>query len=314
MERNDDVTEVAQTRKPNKALRIVIVLLTVIILAGAGVLGARELSRMNSARGSLDLAIEKLSAAEPVVLQVDNAVRSEVASAVVPAAEDGLIAAEKAIGDLNEALAQLDVAQSGLSDSDATLAAAVREAIVARIAMLTEAKVVLAADSRAGTVVDPAHQAWALAGEAATLTVNAAAEYNKHTKAGVEGSTKLSNQATVKLKLARSLLETVTAGFPEADMAPYVSYIDGRLKLLDSSRKIDSQWLANKIEDANKLLDAYNAEEQKVVDQAKALTSTPAGTIADAYELLTKDAITRYFKARDEARSADEAVKAAAAS
>lgn len=313
MERNDDVIEAARSRKPNRALKITLVLLAMAILVAAGVFGALELSHMNSARGSLDLAIEKLSAAEPVVLQIDNAVRSEVTSAVVPAAIDGLAAAEKTIGDLDDALAQLDEAQPGLSDADETVAAAVRDAVIARKAMLAEAQVVLAADSRAGTVVDPAHQAWTLAGEAATLTVNAAAEYNKHTKAGVEGSTKLSNEATAKLKSARSLLETVTAGFPEAEMAPYVSYIDARLKLLDSSRKIDATWLANKIVDANKLLDAYNAEEQKVVNQAKALTTTPAGAIADAYELLTKDAITRYFKARDEARVADEAVKAAAA-
>ena len=314
MERNDDVIEAAKPRKPSKALKITLILVAVAVLVAGGVFGALELSSMSSARDGLDRAIEKLSAVEPVVLQVDNAVRSEVTSAVVPAAEDGLVAAEKAISDLDEALAQLDEAQPGLSDSDAPLAAAVRDAVVARKAMLVEAQTVLAADALAGAVVDPAHEAWDLAGEAATLTVNAAAEYNKHTKAGVEGSTKLSNEATAKLKAARSLLETVTAGFPEADMAPHVSYIDARLKLLDSSRKIDSTWLANKIEDANKLLDAYNAEEQKVVNQAKALTATPAGAIADAYELLTKDAITRYFKARDEARTADEAVKAAAAS
>lgn len=313
MELDTDVIEPKPARKPKKTLRTVIIVLALIAFVAVGAIAARELSKTSNARGKLNSAIEKLSAAEPAVLQVDNAVRSEVTSEVVPAAQEAMTAADEATAELEEALELLADADAGLSDADVALASAVRDATEARLAMMAEAKTVLEADTRAGSVVDAAHQAWDLAAEAATLTINAAAEYNKHTKAGVQASTKLSNDATAKLTSARSLLETVTAGFAEADMAPFISYIDARMKLLDSSRKIDSTWLADKIEDANKLLDAYNAEEKKVVAQAQALKTTPAGAIADAYEALTKDSIERYFTARDEARAADEAVKAAAA-
>lgn len=312
MELDDGVTSEVPSRTPRKALRTVLVVVALVVVALAGELVAGQLSRSSGARDKLDRAIEKLSAAEPIVLQVDAAVRSEIASSVVPAATDALTAADGAKSDLDAALVLLDEALPELSNGDAVLASAVRQAIVARRQMLAEAKTVLAADARAGAVLDASHEAWALAAEAGTLTVNAAAEYNKHTKAGVQASTKLSNDATAKLKTARSLLETVTAGFSEADMSPYRAYIDARLRLLYSSRKIDSTWLAGKIEDANRLLDAYNAEEKKVVAQAKALTTTPAGELANAYEALTKDAIARYFDARDAARAADEQVKAAA--
>lgn len=315
MELDDGVTAEATAeapRKPRKALRIVAVLLAVALVATGGVLVAGQFNRTNRARNDLNAAIERLSAVEPAVLQVDNAVRSEIASSVVPAATDAMTAAEGASKRLDEAVVLLDKAAPGLSNGDATLAAAVRAAVTARQTMLKESLLVLGVDVRAGGVLDSAHSAWTLASEAGTLTVNAAAEYNKHTKAGVEASTKFSNQATEKLKAARSLLETVTAGFPEAKMDPYTTYISARLKLLDSSRKIDATWLAGKVEDANKLLDAYNAEEAKVVSQAKALKTTPAGELANAYETLTKDAITRYFEARDAARVADDRVKAAA--
>ncbi len=300
-------------RRPRTALRIALVLVAIAIVAGAAFVAVGQFSRTSSARSDLDRAIEKLSAAEPAILQVDNAVRSEITSSVVPAATDAVAAARTATAQLDEALALLDKAAPGLGNGDAQLASAVRQAVTTRKSMLTEAGTVLAADVRAGAVVDAAHDAWTLAAEAGTLTVNAAAEYNKHTKAGVEASTKLSNEATAKLTSARSMLETVSAGFAEADMSPYTSYIDARLKLLDSSRKIDSTWLAGKVADANTLLDAYNAEEKKVVAQATALTTTPAGALADAYGVLTKDAISRYFNARDAARAADELVKAAAA-
>ncbi len=313
MELDDGVTAPDAPRKPRRALRIALWVLAIAIVAVAAFVGVGQLSRTSSARGNLDNAIEKLSAAEPGVLQIDNAMRSEITSALVPAATDALAASEGVSDDLNDALSYLDEAASGLTDSDAVLATAVRDAVLARKSMLAEADIVLKADARAGLVLDAAREAWTLAAEAGTLTVNAAAEYNKHTKAGVEASTKASNEATAKLKAARSLLDTVTAGFPEADMAPFTSYIDARLTLLDSSRKIDSTWLSGKVEDANKLLDAYNAEEKKVVAQATALTTTPAGALADAYEALTKDAIARYFDARDAARAADEQLKAAAA-
>lgn len=312
MELNDGVTEAPKPHKSRKALRIALVLLVIAVVAGAGILVAGQLSRTSGARGNLNRAIEKLSAAEPAVLQVDNAVRSEITSAIVPAANAAVTSAGTASAQLNQALALLDEAAPGLADGDAALASAVREAVMARKTMLAEATTILEADGRAGTVVDAAHEAWNLAAEAGTLTVSAAAEYNKHTKAGVQASTKLSNDATAKLKTARSLLDTVTAGFPEANMKPYTAYIDARMKLLDSSRKIDSTWLAGKVADANKLLDAYNAEEKKVVAMATALTTTPAGEIANAYETLTKSAIARYFEARDTARAADERVKAAA--
>jgi len=287
-----------------------LVALALAVIAG-GVFGYRALDHTRVARGHVTEAARLLSEAEPSVIAADAAVRSEITTTLADTASAALQSADAASGLLADAADELDRAGDDLAAADRPLATALAESIGARRTMMREASVILKADNRAATVLESARTAWTLAAEAETLTVDAVAQYNKHTKAGVEQSTVLSKQAATKLGTARSLLETVSAGFPEADMAPFIGYLDARLKLITQSQKIDSTWLAGKVADANKLLDAYNAEEEKVVKQAGALTGTPVSALAAAYDALTKDGIGRYFAARDAAREADASVKTA---
>ncbi len=311
---DDDVAATGTEPRPATRpwRRIGIAVLIIAVVAG-GIFGYRALDRTRVARRHVSEAARLLSEAEPSVIAVDAAVRSEITTALIGTARDALDSADTGMKLLTRAEDELKLASGTLPEEDLPLAAALAESIESRRTMMREAGEILKADERAANVIEPARSAWTLAAEAETITVDAVAQYNKHTKAGVEKSTSLSKQAATKLSSARSLLETVSAGFPEADMAPFISYIHTRLKLITRSQKIDSTWLAGKVADANKLLDAYNAEEAKVVKQAGALPGTPVSVLAEAYDALTKDGITRYFKARDAARQADVDVKAATA-
>jgi len=309
---NDDVGAVAAPAHKRRWWRTAAITILVLALVAGGVLGYQALDRTRVARRHVSEAARLLSEAESSVIAVDAAVRSEITTALVTTAPEAIESAATVTRLLTQASGELDAAEGDVPESDAPLAAALAESIEARLTMMREAAEILKADERAANVIEPARTAWALAAEAETLTVNAVAQYNKHTKAGVEQSTALSKQAATKLTTAGSLLETVSVGFPEADMAPFVSYVDARLKLIAQSQKIDSTWLAGKVVDANRLLDAYNAEEEKVVKQAGALPGTPVSILATAYETLTQDGTRRYFEARDAARDADVKVKAAA--
>ncbi|MCE5202648.1 MAG: hypothetical protein LLG24_00270 [Actinomycetia bacterium] len=304
---DDDVTA---TPGRGRAARSVLVLLVALAVGAAAYAAVRALDRPRAARARLSQASAMLSEAEPDVLAIDNAVRSEVTSALADSAKAALGKIDPATQALTRALEEVEATRPDLSKDDVELADALEDAIRQRLAMLDHARPILETDRRAARAVGPAAEAWRLVSEAETLSDSAVASYNKHTKASVSQSTSLTAQAEAKLASAKSALATVTAEFPEADMAPFVSYVDAKLKLLARSKKIDATWLAGKIEDANKLLDAYNAEEKKVVAMAKALPGSPTEVLSKAYEKLTAADIAAYFDAREAARSADARIKA----
>ncbi len=309
---DDDVTPQAAKGSRSRVWRTLGIVALVLALVAGGVLVYRSLDRTRIARRHVDEAALLLSQAEPSVIAADAAVRSEITTALITTAPEALASADDASRLLTKARAELDSVGAALSDTDRPLAEALSASVDARLTMMSESTAILQVDERAATVLEPARIAWSLAAEAETLTVDATTEYNRHTKAGVEKSTALSKQAATKLASARSLLETVSAGFSEADMGPFLAYIDARVALITQSQKIDSTWLTGKVADANTLLTAYNAQEAKVVKQANALSGTPVSTLAAAYDTLTKEGIGRYFAAREAARAADVQVKDAA--
>lgn len=307
-----DATIVEPSRPAPRWWRWILVVLLVFVLLAGGFFGYRALDRTRTARRHVDEAARLLSEAEPSVIAVDAAVRSEITTALIATAAEARTSASDALSLLTQAREELALAGAALAEADRPLAAALSESVRARSTMMNEGMAILQVDERAAAVLEPARTAWVLAAGAETLTVDAVAQYNKHTKEGVEQSTVLTKQAASAYSTARSLLEPLKTDMPEADMTPFLGYLDARLKLIVQSQKIDAAWLAGKVADANTLLDAYNAEEEKVVKLAEALPGTPVSTLSAAYDRLTKAGMGRYFEARDAAREADALVKAAA--
>lgn len=292
-----------------KGRRALLLALAVVALGAGALFVARALSQATGARGMLADASGLLSQAEPTVLAVDQAVRSEVTTAAADAALAALEKLEPSIETLNEAKSVVARARQRLAERDRPLADALDEAIAARLEMLERARPVLEADVAVAQALVPAVEAWTLVGQAEKMADEAVASFNKHTKDGVQRSTKLTTDADALLARARSNLESVTAGFPEADMGPFISYIDAKRALLAESRKIDATWLSGKVAEANAMLGAYNAKEKQVAEQAKRLPGTPSSVLAEAYKRAVEADVTAYFEARERARSADAKIR-----
>lgn len=292
-----------------KGRRALLLALAVVALGAGALFVARVLSQATGARGMLADASGLLSQAEPTVLAVDQAVRSEVTTAAADAALAALEKLEPSIETLNEAKSVVARARQRLAERDRPLADALDEAIAARLEMLERARPVLEADVAVAQALVPAVEAWTLVGRAEKMADEAVASFNKHTKDGVQRSTKLTTDADALLARARSNLESVTAGFPEADMGPFISYIDAKRALLAESRKIDATWLSGKVAEANAMLGAYNAKEKQVAEQAKRLPGTPSSVLAEAYKRAVEADVTAYFEARERARSADAKIR-----
>jgi DNA repair exonuclease SbcCD ATPase subunit len=285
------------------------VALVVVTLAVLAAVAYRAANASSAARAALADASGLLSQAEPAVLAIDQAVRSDVTTAAAETARSAIERIDAATSTLRKAQDTILRARSRLAERDFALADALEDSIEARLAMLERARPILETDVRVARALASATEAWELVARAEKRADEAVAAFNKHTKDGVTRSTKLATEADGLLAQARSLLETATAEVPEADLSPFAAYIDAKRALLAESRKIDATWLAGKVADANAMLAAYNAKEKQVAEQAKKLPGTPASVLAQAYKRIVEPDVTAYFDARERARSADTKVR-----
>ncbi len=298
-------------RRVGRGLRAGVIIALLVVLAVGAVVGWRVLDASRRARGHLAEAERLLAEANVEVIAVDAVVRSDVSTTSPEAYGQARERADRSRALLAEATGEVHRARAGLrTDVDRARADAIEAAITAREALLDQALPILEIARRVRASLDSADEAWSEIIAAESLVDTAVAQFNKHTKAGVEASTKLTTQASGKLERARSLLSTVAAAVPEAELQPFIAYVEARLGLLERSRRIDATWLAGRVEEANALLAAYNEEEKKLVAQAKGLPGTPHAALASAYEAATKDAFAAYFDARESARQADAHLKA----
>ncbi|MCL4078162.1 hypothetical protein MX659_00850 [Coriobacteriia bacterium Es71-Z0120] len=289
--------------------RRVLLATVVVALVAAGVVAYRAATASSAARTMLADASGLISQAEPAVLAIDQAVRSEVTTAAAETARDAIDRIDAAASTLREAQQTVRRARPRLAERDVALADALEDSIEARLAMLERARPILETDAKVASALQAATESWALVAQAEKRADEAVAAFNKHTKDGVTRSTQLTTEADKLLARARSLLETAAADVPEADLAPFVAYIDAKRALLAESRKIDAAWLAGKVADANAMLGAYNTKEKQVAEQAKKLPGTPASALANAYKRIVEPDVTAYFEARERARSADAKVR-----
>ncbi len=287
----------------------VVAVLALALVAAAVYMGLQQTTRVRAAEDKLETAVEMLAEVEDVVIAADEVVQAEITSDLASTAAEAQEQLPQARKDLSDAIELLVAARIDLTEDDQVLAQALQAAAEARAEMLQEAETILAANKLAAGALQPAADGWALVAEAEKLSQDAVVQYNKHTKEGVENSTKLSKEAVEKLAAARSSIETASVTFPDAELKQFIDYIDAREELLESSMKIDSTWLDGKLEDANDMLDAYSKQETALIAQGKELPASPKIAIADAYEALAAEPTDRYFAARDRARAADEKVQ-----
>ena len=295
-----------QQGRGRQVLFWVLVAVATVAIAAATFFGLSALGRARAAQADFDAAIKLMEDAEADLDRVDEAVRAEITSELATRAAEVVPVAAQVKADADAAIALIDGALIDLSPGAVPLAEAVKESAQARSAMTADAPAILEADAKAAGAMVSADAAVEEIKRAEEASAKAVVEFNKHTKAGVQQSTAYSNQAETHLKAAQSLITSATAEFPEADFGPFTRYVDAKLELVADSRAIDSLWLANKIEESNAKLTAYNKKDAQIVAMAEALPDSVRDPIADAYDLLTAEATDRYFAARERARAADK--------
>lgn len=302
----------AESQRGRTAVRVLIALGVLLAFAALIWYGFRWVSaneRVRTARESVDAAARLMEVAEEDLIVVDEAVQTDISTDVATQTADAAELAEPVGQQLEDAIGMIESALPDLPADDRPLAEALLESASARSEMMAEAPAILDANRKAATAATFADAALEALKAAEGHSAQATVEFNKHTKEGVRASGEASVKAEQQLAIARSQLASATAAFPEVDYAAFTAYIDAKVQLIGMSKKIDQLWLAGKIEESNKKLDAYNKRDAEVVAMAKALPASVRDPIADAYAAATKEAVERYFMARERARAAGETVE-----
>jgi len=295
--------------KRNRTIWTVLIVTGVIVVIAAGLAGWRVMSgRLESAR-KLDTTIVLVESADKTVIAVDKVVRSEVTSAVGQDARTLAPTISTATRQLEDAVTLIDEAYPKLNNAERHKADLLRTTAKAKLAMLEQAPLILAANVKVAESQPLAEQAWAQTTAADKLADEAVASYNKLTKAGAQTSAVKNAEAEKTFQSARDLFSRAATAFPEAGMDRYVAYVEQKLAQIAISRKSDAAYLAGQLAQANSYIAAYNAADAKGIAMVKALPATPMLAIADAYKRVADTATDTYFKARDKASAADQSLQ-----
>lgn len=282
----------------------------VAVLALLAYLAYGTISARMAAAKKYDDARVLIEDADSTVVQVDVVIRSRITT---PGLSEEASAAARRIADarheLERATRLLEAGQEDRTDDEQEQAGLLKATAAARLAMLAEAEKLLPLNIQAAGALAPANAGWTALLEAKRLSDSAVASYNKLTKAGVTRSNRLNKQAAVKLAAAKSSFEEAEKAFPEADFAPYLTYVEMRLRLNKLSQQSDLAWLKGDPAAANAVIKTYNTEDKKAVEQAKRLPASPEAVIAAAYEAAAGAATDAYNAARAAALKADEALR-----
>lgn len=300
----------AEYRRLSRRMLVSVTVIVVIVFAASAYIGTKAISRRFDGARKLDRAQQLVKAADTVVIDVDDVVRGQLGPDLAAKATAVNAQVPEARRSLEEAIRLIDAAYGGVTENEQEAANLLRAAAEARLAMLEPASPILVANAKAGQAIEPAKAGWVLVLQAEKLADEAVVEYNRLTKEGVTKASELSTQAADALRNARAYMSEAATAFPEADFQRYLTFIDGKIALLQLSAKSNAAWLAGKPAEANSYIKQYNTQEQGVIAIAKTLPTTPSEAVAEAYDREVTEASKTYFEARKAATKADAALEA----
>lgn len=286
--------------------RAAIIIAVIAGLAVAGFFGYQALAGKRLASRRFGQAVTAIERADKLVAQVDATVAARVEAGIEPQATKAISQADDATAQLNDALDLLNEAAPDLTGEQKQRAAALVDAVRARIDMMSYAPKILEVAVKASIALPKAESAWKRAVDADGVSDQAVIDYNKLTTEGVQASSKLNKRAGDELAASRKEFLEAEAALPESELEVYIAYVDARIALNELSQRSDVAWLAGDITKANQLIALYNTEDKKVVAQGKELPSAPAVAVAKAYDAATSEAFDKYYAAREKATQADK--------
>ena len=286
-----------------------ILILGVLVAAGALALGWRVVEGRLEAAKSLDRAMTVLKATDQAIATADEVVRAPANPATTAKARAAKLRMQDARKQLAEARALAGAGIERLTDDEQEQAHLVESAATARIELLDAAAGVLSAMEKAAAAESLADQAWAKALAADRLARQSVTDYNKLKRADVKSAVEANVGAKAGFIEARELLSQAASTYPEAKLDAHVDYLDRRLALVALSRKAENTWLSGRITQANKLIASYNKKDAAAAAAAKRLPGSPVSSVAEAYQATVESATSTYFRARQKAAEADSALR-----
>ncbi len=307
---SDEMTqaELDEVRRDRRIWTTLIVL-GIVVTAGVMALGWGLIEGRLAAAKQLDEAIALLKDTDSTLAAVDEIVHSPVGAEAAGRA----VAVVPRIDSAQEKLTRvIELANSGtekLTDDEQEQAVLVGAAAKARIDTLESSRDILAAAKGAAAAHALATQGWTKTLAADQLAKQAVADYNKLTKASVSSALETNKTAAAGFAEARDLFSEAATAFPDADLAVFVDYADSRIALVSLSSSANKAWLAGNPARANDLIARYNTLDAKAVAAAKELPPSPSNAVENAYRALATATTSAYFKAREKADEADEALR-----
>lgn len=272
-------------------------------------LGMRARERRAEADARYERGVRLVEGAEAVLLDLDDVMGAEISSDLAGRIDEVTGVLPEARKGLSDAVAVLESVAPQLEERHAEAARALVSSAKARLRMIGAGERALEANLKASAAIGPARDAWKDVLEGERLADYAVAAYNKHTKDSVQEASRTAVSAGKRFVSAREGFRRAEKVFPQADMGPFVRYCDGKIELLELSRRIDAAWLAGQVADANKLLDRYNKKEKELVGAAGKLPSSETAPLADAFERVAGADSRAYYEARRAASRADALVE-----
>lgn len=293
----------------NRTIWTILILLGVLVAAGALALGWDVIEGRLTAARQLDRAASLLKGTDEFIIAADEVIRADVSPETATKAVKIAPLVERTRSQLAEANALAGAGFDRLTDDEQRQARLIQGAAKARFEMLDAAAATLSAAERAATVEEIASEAWAKTLAADELALRAVADYNAATSAGVKKALVANREARVGFAKARLLYRQADLVFPEAKLGAFVTYIDARLALVALSKQVDDAWLAGRIAQANRLMASSAKMNGVAAEAARQLPGSPATAVTDAYRTLADTPSGAYYKARQKAVEAGEALK-----
>ncbi len=272
-------------------------------------LGYRQYTVRTESLGKIDRATVLVEQADEAIVDIDEVVRAKVMPELAEEASAAATSVDQTSAKLNEAMSLIDDAIPGLASKDRQRAQLLRASTERRAEMLEHVPALLAANARAATALPLATEGWNALVEAAKLSEQAVAAYNKLTKEGVTQSRDLNQKAGTTLATAHARFTSAEKAFSAAPFEQYVAYTEARIELNKLSQQSDAAWLAGDIAKANNVIATYNEADKRAVALAGKLPETPQKAISSAFEEETSKLMEEYYAARDRALRADEALR-----
>ncbi|HSK47610.1 MAG TPA: hypothetical protein VLA05_06350 [Coriobacteriia bacterium] len=290
-------------------LLVAILLIGAVAIVAFLLLGYRTFTLRLDAARRLDQATTLVQDSDRVVVEIDSVVRAEMEPELGEKARDAIQRVDDADVMLTRAVQLIDQARPDLNDDEREQADLLKASAVTRQKMLDPAPEILEANASAASALPPATEGWEGVVEADKVSDRAVTAYNKLTKAGVRDSQKLNRSVAGILKDSRENFESAEDAFPAAPFEQYLKYLGVRIEMNKLSQRSDAAWLKDNLSGANKIIKEYNRKDERAVELAKDLPSTPEQAIAEAYAETTKQLTDEYYAAREKALEADRLLR-----